>query len=58
VSGSGSDGQMQAPPAIRRATRQDTQAPPTAQAAPEPAQPKKDGKEKKSILRRLIGVFK
>ena len=54
--GSGGDGQMQTAPASRRAARQDTQTPPTAQAAPAPAQPKKE--EKKSILRRLIGVFK
>ena len=59
VSGSGrGDGQMQAPPATRRVARQDTEAPPIAQAAPQPAQPKKDEKEKKGILRRIIGVFK
>jgi penicillin-binding protein 1B len=58
VTGGGGDGQVAPAPANRRAIRQDTQAPPTTQAATQPAQPKKEEKEKKGILRRLIGVFK
>jgi penicillin-binding protein 1B len=56
VTGSSGDGQMQPAAVQRRAARQDAQpaAPATAQA--QPAEPKKP--EKKSIFRRLIGVFK
>jgi penicillin-binding protein 1B len=54
VTGSGGDGQTQAAPAVRRAARQDV--PPPAPAPAAPAQPKKE--EKKSLFRRLIGVFK
>jgi penicillin-binding protein 1B len=57
VTGGAGDGLAQPPAASRRA-RQDTQAPATAQAAPPAVQPKKEEKEKKSIFRRLIGVFK
>ena len=56
VTGTGGDGQAAPAPAVRRAARQD--APPAPAAAPDaaPAQPKKE--EKKSLFRRLIGVFK
>jgi penicillin-binding protein 1B len=59
ISGSGTDGVVQpAPPAARRAARQDAgQAPAATQGAAQPAQPKKP-EEKKGLFRRLIGVFK
>jgi len=56
VTGTEGDGQVQAAPARRRARQDAAQAVPTAQAPPPPAQPKKQ--EKKSLFRRLIGVFK
>jgi penicillin-binding protein 1B len=53
--GSGSDGQAPLSPS-RRAARQDAQAAPAPQAAVPPADTKKP--PKKSLFRRLIGVFK
>jgi penicillin-binding protein 1B len=57
VTGSSGDGVLQPPAVARRASRQDAQQPPaTAEAGNPPPQPKKT--EKKSIFRRLMGVFK
>jgi penicillin-binding protein 1B len=58
VTGSGSDGQVQPSAVQRRASRQDSAPPPASvQAADKPPQEEKKP-EKKSIFRRLIGVFK
>ena len=57
VTGSSGDGLVQPSAVARRASRQDAQQPPaTAEAGNPPSPPKKT--EKKSIFRRLIGVFK
>ena len=55
VTGSGSDGQVQPAAASRRAARQDPVD--TTPTEPQPAK-KDEQKEKKGLLRRILGVFK